>query len=194
MRQALILSLGLLFSTILFAQVEMTPRKAWCEMTKIEDPVAKEIQVACENLLQVYPSPDDINKNEIKRKLFLNKMRGIVKRGATYSSLSPEARNALAASGVQYCNEYLGFKPGDKIETPPSDSRGPLAGRADCQSTVLQYEQVSDCYADGSYLYLSCITAKNNLKQPKTDIQKFWCALKYVAVLLECDQTHNVYK
>lgn len=165
------------------AQEPLTIRQVWCEMDLVTEPNVKEFKSACEKITALFPSPQVTATYELNRKLYLNKMRGVMKRGATWDVLSVQARGELAKQAIDMTNEYLGIKPEVPNNKPEGFQRNHSKSVDACKEQKYVYTDPKMCDEDCRYLY------REGLAGPmgKSTVQSFWVVIRYVACLIDCD-------
>lgn len=170
----------------LFAQSAVNPnetvRKIWCEMSNIT-PNVKEFKEYCTQLMEVYPSPQEIAKHEITTKIFMTKIRGVIKRGTEWDKLTPAKRTETAKHAIQLVDDFLGWKEIEDYKQPEGFQRKSMGQYEECEQKELKYETVEACIADCDYIYVDCVTGDG---KDNTTVA-FWCVLNRVACTLECN-------
>ncbi|MEM0996756.1 MAG: hypothetical protein AAGN35_06745 [Bacteroidota bacterium] len=184
MNKAFLLICLLFAAQFTFAQAEKkadTPRDLICEMSKINIPKVANLKLFCTRISALFPSPQTIATYPIKKKLYYNKLSGVLKRGSGWDRMSPQQRATLAESTMGYIKSYLGYEPGAAIEAPAeSKQKGD-----DCLLRGLKYASVEACHADAEYVVLGDITDNS-----RTKVERFWDCLKYICRLLDCNLNH----
>ena len=178
------IALLLLLATFAFGQQPKpdTPRDLICDMSKVEAPTVTDFKNFCTRLYNLYPDPKTLATYELQTKLFMNKMRGVVKRGMTWEQLPPAQRSSTAAQAIDYVKSYLNYEPGAKVEKP----EGFLQSGAPCLLRDLKYENLDACNADVNYMVLNSVTDAS-----LTKIIQFWEVLNYVTLRLDCSANHS---
>lgn len=183
MRFVFLLAFFCLFNGFVVAQ-DGGPREIWCEMLDVSAPNVKEYKDFCTKLYAVFPSAQKANTYPIKKKIYLNKMRGVLLRGKGWDKLSPKQRTDLAKFGVELTNTYLGLEPGFDNPQPAGFKLDEKFADTDhCVAQHPKYDDPEACIADANYVYKGCIQEPDK----KTDISKFWCVLHRVAATITCD-------
>lgn len=173
----------LLFSASSIAQDALTIRQVWCEMDQVTEPAVKDFKSACEKVVSLFPNPQVTATYDMDRKIFMNKMRGVMKRGATWDALSVQARNDLAKQAVEMTNQYLGFEADAPNPQPAEFQRNSIKSVELCGEKKYQYSNVSACYDDLRYIY------RNGLSGPmgKSSVMSFWLVIRFIAGQIDCD-------
>lgn len=175
-----------LLSTTLFTyaqgEKEETARDVLCEMSSIQVPRVANLKAYCTRLYALFPSPIEIAKHPIRQKLYLNKLRGVLKRGQTWERMSVQQRGALAKQTADYVIAYYQYEAGSAITRPETFKQ---VGDP-CLLRAVAYLDLDACYADNKALVLESITDAKLSK-----IEKFWNILHYLARKLDCDQSNK---
>jgi hypothetical protein len=176
---------GIFLFTAITAQAQdnITIRQVWCEMALVTEPNVKEFKTTCEKIVQLFPSPQVTATYELGKKLYMNKMRGVMKRGATWDVLTVQARNELAKQAIDLTNEYLAFEAGSPNPQPQEFQRTHSKSAEVCMEQKYAYSDPNLCDQDCRYLY------REGLAGPmgKSSVMSFWLVIRYVACLVDCD-------
>ncbi len=159
-----------------------TPRDLMCDMSKVEAPTVTDFKNFCTRLYNLYPDPKTLATYELQTKLFMNKMRGVVKRGMGWETLSPANRSSTAKTAIQYVKDYLNYEPGSKVAAPADfKHKG-----APCLLRDLPYADLAACHADADFIVLTKVTDDS-----RTSILQFWEVLSYISFRLDCHLNHG---
>jgi hypothetical protein len=183
MKKLLLLLILPLLAISGFAQEEKpdTPRDLICEMTKINIPKVADLKSYCSRIDALYPSAQTIAKYPIKKKLYFNKLSGVLKRGSTWDRLTPQQRSTLCESTFGYITTYLGYEPGGKINSP----EGFKQTGDPCLLRDVKYENLTACHADAEFIILEDIT-----DNARGSTERFWDCLQYICLVLDCNVNH----
>jgi hypothetical protein len=158
-----------------------TPRDLICEMSKIDIPKVADLKNYCTRINALYPTPQVIATYPIKKKLYYNKLGGVLKRGMTWDQMTPQQRSTLAESTFGYIRDYLGHETGAKIARPDGFKQ---TGNP-CLLRDLKYDNVEGCHADAEFIVLEDIT-----DNARGITERFWECLKYICRVLDCNVIH----
>ncbi|MCB9230697.1 MAG: hypothetical protein H6581_03500 [Bacteroidia bacterium] len=189
MRKLLLLGVIQLFFLGNYAQQPETPREIWCFLTHLEVKNAKEFQHGCNLVLSIFPSATEVNKLDIHRKLYLNKMRGVLKRGSSWVTLAPAHRVDLAESALKYTNDFIKWEEGMRNGRPSFAQRNDIIGTEECLARELKYKSLGEYSRDVNYVYVDCIDSPNKRVE-----EKFWCVLEFLVAMVECDQAYATFE
>lgn len=176
---------GIILFTSLSAQAQdaITIRQVWCEMDLVTEPNVKEFKTTCEKIVQLFPSPQVTATYGLSKKLYMNKMRGVMKRGATWDVLTVQARNELAKQAIDLTNEYLAFETDSPNTKPAEFQRNHSKSAEVCAETKYAYSDPALCDQDCRYLYREGISGPMG----KSSVMSFWVVIRYIACLVDCD-------
>jgi len=161
------------------AQVVDSPRELICDMSGVTQKMVGDFKEFCTRLDKMYPLPSDREKHRFEKKLFLNRMHGIIKRGMTFDKLTVAQRSEAAESSINYVIEFLKYETGDKITMPD----GFQQSGDPCKLKDLSYDEEARCYEDANYMVLKSVT-----NQTETKLNRFWDVLLFIARKLECER------
>ena len=183
MKRIVLLALLLTFGLSATAQDDAPSlRGAWCYLVSIEDPHVNDFREVATMMRKSFPSPQARAKFDLDKKLFLNKMWGVVLRTEKYDKLTPAQRTQLGKDAVEWTLEFIGWKKGDVNAAPEGFQRKVLTDKEPCLAAEYKYSSAEDCFADGKYLFLDCWEAASKVSTTR----EFWCVLKYISVVAEC--------